>query len=276
MKLDLPNRIETPGRSRFSAQTRNTTADTPEESKLGNALLKQMQDVQHDLKSLNTFTYNAKQAATNKAGLLKQRLEMLKAMLLHASPELAKSLARELKSIAHELASLAKSIGGSSPSSVSTTGNTSAAVVSDTTSAEIDAAASDPVSQDLDTGTVARADTGSSEDSARASNKTTDALLENVDRDGDDKTLRAALAKARKLLKEVIEQLKARINRGDKDARRDIEAAEKSLDKLDQSLAGGWQSSFYTASGVSGITASTSTGLLVSAGLSGMRIDVSA
>jgi len=64
--------------------------------------------------------------------------------------------------------------------------------------------------------------------------------------------------------------------KSNRDSRRDVEAAEKNLDKLDQSLAGGWQSSFYTASGVSGITTSMSTGLLVSARLSGMRIDVSA
>ena len=87
--------------------------------------------------------------------------------------------------------------------------------------------------------------------------------------------MRAALLDARKLLKRVIEQIKAKINLGDKEARRDLEAAEKNLDKLDQSLANGSGSSFYTESGAAGVTSSMGSGLLVSAGLSGIRIDVS-
>lgn len=280
MKLDLQNLIETPSRTRFGTQTRNTAAGTPGEDKLGDTLLRQMQQMKESRQGvarLNTFTRSAKQAAISKAGMLKQRLEMLKEMLLHASPEAAKSLARELKSIAHELASLAKSVGGASSSSVATTENATEETATETTSAEIDSTAVDVASEELAGATAGNEEAAASEDTEPASDRKSGTSLESGERDGDedDDTLRAILLKAKRLLKEVINQLKAKIDAGDEEAKRDFEAAEKSLGKLDQSLAGGAQSSFYTASGISGVT-SMGSGVSLTAGLSGVSIDVNA
>jgi len=275
MKLDVQNRIEMLSVSRFAAQASNTAAASLVKDRLGDALQKQIQDLQQGLERPSRFTDNAKQSATTKAQMLKQRLEMLEEMLLHASPEFAKSLARELKSIAHELASLARNIGGSSTRSAATTENTSAEAVSQTTSAEIDSAAIDGANKNPDTETAGHEGKLTRENQASVSDKDSDSSIESDDRDGAETALRAALLDARKLLKRVIEQIKAKINLGDKEARRDLEAAEKNLDKLDQSLANGSGSSFYTESGAAGVTSSMGSGLLVSAGLSGIRIDVS-
>ena len=96
-----------------------------------------------------------------------------------------------------------------------------------------------------------------------------------TDGDDDDDALRAILLKARKLLKEAINQLKAKMELGDKEAKRDVEAAEENLGQLDQLLANGSGSSFYTTSGISG-TASIGSGLAVTAGLSGISVDIKA
>ncbi|BBI48750.1 hypothetical protein HORIV_11710 [Vreelandella olivaria] len=60
------------------------------------------------LASLPTPKEAAQQQATDKVGFLRQRIEMLKAMMAFASPEQLKNMAKELKSIARELAGAAK------------------------------------------------------------------------------------------------------------------------------------------------------------------------
>ena len=280
MKLDLQNLIDTPSRSRFTAQPQNAAAGPSDEDNLGDTLLQKMQEMRQSVAKLNTFSRSAKQVATGKAAMLKQRLEMLKSMLLYASPEAAKSIAQELKSIAHELASLAKNLGGSSASSVPTTGTTSGSADAETTSAPIDSVETEAASEGLETGTAAPEEAAASEDTEhatgkQATDKTSGTSNASTDGDDDDDALRAILLKARKLLKEAINQLKAKMELGDKEAKRDVEAAEENLGQLDQLLANGSGSSFYTTSGIPG-TASIGSGLAVTAGLSGISVDIKA
>lgn len=70
--------------------------------------LKKQQEALESLASLPTPKEAAQQQATDKVGFLRQRIEMLKAMMAFASPEQLKNMAKELKSIARELAGAAK------------------------------------------------------------------------------------------------------------------------------------------------------------------------
>ena len=70
--------------------------------------LKKQQEALEKLASLPTPKEAAQQQATDKVGFLRQRIEMLKAMMAFASPEQLKNMAKELKSIARELAGAAK------------------------------------------------------------------------------------------------------------------------------------------------------------------------
>ncbi|ELY21971.1 hypothetical protein ACK8HJ_03400 [Vreelandella titanicae] len=70
--------------------------------------LKKQQEALESLASLPTPKEASQQQATDKVGFLRQRIEMLKAMMAFASPEQLKNMAKELKSIARELAGAAK------------------------------------------------------------------------------------------------------------------------------------------------------------------------
>ncbi|WGI26157.1 hypothetical protein QEN58_03625 [Halomonas alkaliantarctica] len=92
--------------------------------------VKKQQEALESLASLPTPKEASQQQASDKVGFLRQRIEMLKAMMAFASPEQLKNMAKELKSIARELAGAAKLLnsqggGGAGmtaiPSVVSTT-----------------------------------------------------------------------------------------------------------------------------------------------------------
>lgn len=70
--------------------------------------LKKQQEALESLASLPTPKEASQQQATDKVGFLRQRIEMLKAMMAFASPEQLKNMAKKLKSIARELAGAAK------------------------------------------------------------------------------------------------------------------------------------------------------------------------
>ncbi|MBR9904715.1 MAG: hypothetical protein GYB15_13360 [Gammaproteobacteria bacterium] len=70
--------------------------------------LKKQQEALESLASLPTPKEASQQQASDKVGFLRQRIEMLKAMMAFASPEQLKNMAKELKSIARELAGAAK------------------------------------------------------------------------------------------------------------------------------------------------------------------------
>ncbi|OWV28699.1 hypothetical protein [Halomonas campaniensis] len=93
--------------TRAEPQKREPAA-TPAEEDPFTKRLKKQQEALEKLASLPTPKEAAQQQATNKVGFLRQRIEMLKAMMAFASPEQLKNMAKELKSIARELAGAAK------------------------------------------------------------------------------------------------------------------------------------------------------------------------
>lgn len=231
--------------------------------------IKAWQEARFDQSASRT---SPRQAALEKAAILKRRLEMLKAMLLFASPEAAKSIASQLKGIAGELAALGKSLGGGG----ATTATPSIALPGGETVNTTATAAAD---SDL---TAAAAST----EQANAGQATETEDANNVsgenDADGqaqpgestpksDDSALRKAIADAKRLLKALILRTKAKLQEGDAQARRDLQAAEKRLADLDSMTGAG----LYTALG--GLAADAGAAELSQAfALSGASIDISA
>lgn len=211
-----------------------------------------------------------RQAALEKAAILKRRLEMLKAMLLFASPEAAKSIASQLKGIAGELAALGKSLGGGSsalatPSVALPSGETSGAADSDL------AAAQTPTEQASTDDTGQTSETGDAGDLSGEDSADDEAQPGESTPKSDDSALRKAIAEAKRLLKELILRTKTKLQEGDAQARRDLQAAEKSLADLDSMTDAG----LYTALG--GLSADTiAAELSLAPTLSGASVDISA
>ena len=197
--------------STVSVRSGRSVANEAETQDANNPLAKLIKDwheAQANARPTNRF--NPRQAALEKAAMLKQQLEMLKAMLIFASPAMAKAIAQQLKGIASELAALGKS--------------------------------------------------GS--DSAKAGEST---------QKSEDNALRRSIADAKRLLKELILRVKAKLREGDDDARRDLQAAEKSLANLDSETSPG----LYTALG--GVSLDVAgADLSLSSALTGASVDVSA
>jgi hypothetical protein len=211
--------------------------------------LKDWQEARNNVKALSAFKHNPKQAALEKAGMLRQRLEMLKEMLRFATPEMARALAQELKSIAKELKAVGQSVGNSSSASTTSISESEAAVpteaagaASATASAQniaSETASEDP--EDADATGVGYASTQESGNGADNVGESTDGI--------DNETLRKVLRDTGQLLKALIERLKAKLREGDKEAKRDLQAAEKNLADLDKTLSQNSGTGFYTAQG---------------------------
>jgi hypothetical protein len=217
-----------------------------------------------------------RQAALEKAAILKRRLEMLKAMLLFASPEAAKSIASQLKGIAGELAALGKSLGGGGGGGGATIATSSIALPGGETASAATAAETDTDQAAAPTSTE-QANAGQTTEAADANNVSDEddadeqALPGESTPKSDDSALRKAIADAKRLLKELILRTKAKLQEGDAQARRDLQAAEKRLADLDSMTGAG----LYTALG--GLTADAGAAELSQASaLSGGSIDVSA
>jgi hypothetical protein len=220
---------------------------------------KWMQDVKSALQRLKTMPSakdSAKEAATAKAAFIKRQLDSLKAMLLHASPEQAAAIARQVRGLAKELAALGHSLktGGSSTSTTlpSAGAEAGAAATAAETSPEAASAQVAAIAAEGDISATAAEDSSETgEDDQAAADPATTEAKENKDANAadDDKGLRAALLEARKVLKQTIALLKAKLAAADKETKGDVQAAEKSLNELNNTLAQGAGSDLYTALG---------------------------
>ncbi len=222
------------------------------------AQAKRLRELQDGLKRLNalpSISASAKQVKANRIGLLKQRLEALKAMLRFASPEQVKAIAQEVRAIARELASIAKSVAADSNAAAP------GAAAIDTTA---NSAKSAPDAQNDAGATTTDTPTGGADaapTSAQATGVGTGAVGKVIDEhsaQGDgDAGLRALLKDAEKLLKEVIGVLKAKVAMAGKAAGRDLDAAEKSLAEMAGALSQTGSMDLYTSQGElsSGVTA---------------------
>ncbi|WP_428826863.1 hypothetical protein ACLIKD_01375 [Azonexus sp. IMCC34842] len=250
---------------------------------------KWMQDMKsalQRLKAMPSAKDSAKEAATAKAAFIKRQLDSLKAMLLHASPEQAAAIARQVRGLAKELAALGHLLktGGSSAST--TLPSADAAASADASSAEAspeaapaaDTASAQVVAVAAEAGVAATAaeDSGEAgEDNQAAADPAAAEAKENKDANAadDDKGLRAALLEARKVLKQIIALLKAKLAAADKETKGDVQAAEKSLNELNNTLAQGAGSDLYTALGSLGSGLADSS---ISVDVGGGSIDVKA
>ena len=212
-----------------------------------------------------SLTSSPRQAALDKAAILKRRLEMLKAMLLFASPEAAKSIASQLKGIAGELAALGKSLGGGSNAAPVTP---SVALASGEAGGEAPSAAvANEPAEAVDPEHAAAVEAA---DEAAAPDRAEDEAQPGVaTQKSDDSALRKAIADAKRLLKALILRTKAKLQDGDAQARRDLQAAEKSLADLDSMTDAG----LYSAAG--GLDPAMA-GVELSLALTGASVDTSA
>jgi len=237
-----------------------------------NAQAKRLRELQDGLKRLNnalpSISASAKQVKANRIGLLKQRLEALKAVLRFASPEQVKAIAQEVRAIARELASVAKSVGtdsGVAPTGPAAIGTTSAGAQS-TPAVPNDAGVTTP-----DMATAVQATTGPGDggeaaaaapqqDGAQPGKSVEGESVGQRRAQGDDGAgLQALLKDAEKVLKEVISLLKAKVAMAGKAAKHDLDAAEKSLAEMAGALAQTGSLDLYTSQGelTSGAAAET-------------------
>lgn len=249
--------------------------------------LKDLREALNQLKATMNPKEMAKKAAAEKIGMLQRRLMELKQMLLHASPEQAKALARELKSIAGELASAAKAAGAASsdgqampvfsPAASDVQGAASASAPSDAEAAvsaeaaeraEVEAEAAAGAAAGADGAEPAQAPGQLQENKDGASGEKRSNSVSSIEI--PDKVLKDMLKEARKLLKEAIDMVKSRMGHGDKESRQDVEDAEKKLREISLNTETQVTSaSLYTSQGVDapaggGVDGSAAPGLNVS------------
>lgn len=207
--------------------------------------------LQDTLQALSSFASNSnRQADEAKVGLLKQRLEALKMMMRFASPAALKRFAQELKQIAGELASIGEQAGGSGGASSSQPvaasvnalvgGGEAQGAAGSGASAQVDAAKQEAqaASSTADAAQPAATAEAKGEQPAGATPATTANGERKPGTADGNASLRAILAEARRKLAEALMALRARSRELDSEGRRDLQAAEDSLGKLDKALGG--------------------------------------
>lgn len=233
--------------------------------------LKKQQEALESLASLPTPKEASQQQASDKVGFLRQRIEMLKAMMAFASPEQLKNMAKELKSIARELAGAAKLLnsqggGGAGMTAIPSVVPTTVAPVAQPSGADAAAAqASGDESAQANVSTDAQQAEASAqtaeEDAEQEAEKATDEpqdddsaelgllpslpnLIQNEDNrsknsgpSASEHALRGVLTDAQKELREAVNMLKIRLNEEDKEARRELKKAEEIMEKTDRVVA---------------------------------------
>ncbi len=271
-----------------TGQTQQAIMGERDESHAGKVLFerrkKQMHDMQTAVTKLQEMKKNAspKKMASQRAALLKQRLDTLKSIMAKLPPGNYKALAQELKQIAKELAALGKQMGnsggslGNMPAMSAALGEAMADSASEETAgidANADMASSMPdidVTAELSTAVEVQTTAEQAAQTAQVEARQAESLSAEVERDlnakdneqhdakankpriaglrqnedADDKALRAILTEASKTLKEVLNLLKAKHQVDDKESRKLFAGIESELDTLDQSL----QQSALTAS----------------------------
>ena len=273
-----------------NTDTRSKASEERQAKRLG-----EMQDALKRLQEMPSPKEIAKQHTKDRVAMLKERLEAMRKMLLHASPEMARILARELKTIAKELSSIAKSMEGGSQSAVAIPASPEVAtgVTSESSngSAEAQSAASAATA-------AATADkTASSEKEVNQANERQAILAVNSvipmaknpadgrasGQNNGDSDLRAALQGAKQLLKEIVGMLKskmalaaneAKMNKEEKQAKHDLQSIEKSLAEMDKALSQDGNT-LYSALGEPGL-ASMEKSFPASVSVSGLNINISA
>lgn len=209
---------------------------SPAAQRAQDAQNKKFEDIQNALQRLRSMPSPrilAKREAATRAMRLKARIDMLKQMLIGASPQIAKGIAAQIKSIASELASLAKA--GADQPGAETSATSSAGPLASTNPSNAEQTASSAVSDATDTQTkpgteqapAAGAQVG---EKVQPDGKQLASKGDNGEKDIDEE-LKKAVEDAKSALKSLIAMLKSMLGGKNKD----IEDAEHLLANMDQS-----------------------------------------
>lgn len=226
-----------------TAWTRATPAPVPLQLQREDQQASQLEKMQEGLAKLKAMP---RKMAQEKAAYLQRRLMELKQMLMHASPQQAKALMKELKSIASELGAVAKSaagMGGEAPAAGAGAAQAPAATASEDQAPAADVAAVDASAPS--TGAPAQGDAAAEAGAGQPQ----PAQAAGAGEGGDAASLKQVLTEARRLLKETLEMIKAKLGHGQKEALADLREAEKKLGEIDEALSNMDSGSLYTSLG---------------------------
>lgn len=270
-----------------SAKNYKTILDVQDEKPKTNPVderrKKRMADIKEAFAKLSELkeSNSPKKLASQRAGILKQRLEALKAILEKLPPGNYKALAQELKQIAQQLNVVSKSAGSSAGGASSMpvmSFNTDEASADSNSEEGVDAestvnAASDTTEADTSASDAKEAeklakevenevgfeaptkvnsetnDKADEQDELNSTNLPIVGVRSNDDI--DDKALREILTEAGKLVRQVLSLLKAKHQDDDEETRELFKDIEKELGDLDKSLEQGNLASQEQALGVS-------------------------
>ena len=265
-------------RNRQPDRSQAVPADTEAKDGMGSVLhdrqKKQLQDMQATAQALQQMkkSNSPKQRATQRAAMLKQRLEALKSVLSKLPPGDYKALLQELKQIAKELKALSKQLGNSGAASAGMPGLATAfnravqgtdtvqvadvanmgEMAADTGQIPVQAVPAaeavaaevpdDEIPTDADiavTDAETAVDENQLSEAAHAADKSAHhpaRVAGQSSEDDEDKQLRTVLEEAKRLLKEALNLLRAKHQPDDQDSRKLIKNIEDELEKLEQQL----------------------------------------
>lgn len=210
--------------------------------------LNDMQDALAKLSAMPSANASAKQAASERATMLKKMLDTMKQMMIGATPAQAKAMAAQLKGIAQELASMGKMLSGGENSATASrvsvavetansgTDNTANSVASGQAAAspapaELEAEASANETGGSAAGHNQQAVTAYAAQDAQHPQSA--AGKNGVEKAAND-ALKKALDEAIKALRAVISMVKSKVGTTNKD----IKAAESKLAELGRAMDG--------------------------------------
>lgn len=208
--------------------------------------LNDMQDALAKLSAMPSANASARQAASERAAMLKKTLDTMKQMMIGATPAQAKAMAAQLKSIAQELASMGKMLSGGENSAmagmVSITAETANSGTDNTANSVASGqAAVSPAPAGIEVEATANETGGSAAGhnpqaiavyAAQDAQRHQGAASNNGAEKAANDTLKKALDEAIKALRAVISMVKSKVGT----TNRDIKAAESQLAELGHAM----------------------------------------
>jgi len=251
MKLDISNwlfqRALVSNTSVSSLRKTITAVDAAGQRAL-DAQTKRLNDMQNalsQLRAMPSYKVSSKHAAAERAAMLKKQLDMLKQLMVGATPSQARAIAAQVKAIAKELVSLASNLSGGGDTAAaqdSAAAVTKVADVGTGNTASADAAsavAADTGQEAVDAISASQAANGrlgvaayAAQNSRNAQSPQSASGNDGMEKQADE-ALRKALEEARNALRALVSMLKSKIGTSNKD----MEEASGQLAELDRILA---------------------------------------
>lgn len=223
------------------------------------ALTRQDEARNKDLRKLDEAVQRLKemsdpeQTAKDRIAFLMARLQELKAMIRNASPELAKTLASQLRGIASQLASAAKSAGGAAPSTAGVVSGINASLSGDSSKGATAAISAVQAAAATQAEVESEAEKAQSSlpatQGADASETPTSSGFADIQHGTADNSLRDLLREAKRMLQESAHMLKSKLRELDDETRRHLHAVDKSIEAIDAAMPPFQATMLYTATG---------------------------